>query len=138
VLVEEKNLRLLIDCPDKLLVYGDYDRLMQILINLVKNSIQFTAYGTIRLTGFETETATVIEISDTGQGMTEEELPFIWDRFYKADPSRSKHRSETGLGLSIVKQLVEAHQGTIEAKSTPGVGTTFTLALPKRSAAPAT
>jgi signal transduction histidine kinase len=138
VLVEEKNLRLLIDCPDTLLVYGDYDRLMQILINLVKNSIQFTAYGTIRLTGFETETATVIEISDTGQGMTEEELSFIWDRFYKADPSRSKHRSETGLGLSIVKQLVEAHQGTIEAKSTPGMGTTFTLALPKRSASPAT
>ncbi|MFB6365543.1 ATP-binding protein [Paenibacillus elgii] len=131
VLIEEKRLHILIECEPDLLVYADYDRLMQILINLVKNSIQFTAYGTIRLTGSDTETHTMIVIEDTGRGMSKEELALIWERFYKSDPSRSKSNSETGLGLSIVKQLVEAHAGTIEADSTPGIGTLFTIALPK-------
>jgi signal transduction histidine kinase len=131
VLVEEKNLQIVLDCPPEVTIYGDYDRLTQIMINLVKNSLQFTAYGTIRLTGSETESDTLIVISDTGRGMTSEELTLIWDRFYKADPSRSKERSETGLGLSIVKQLVEAHGGTIEAESVPGLGSTFKLSFPK-------
>ncbi|TVY05561.1 sensor histidine kinase [Paenibacillus cremeus] len=130
VLAEEKKLHLRIECEPSLLVYGDYDRLTQILINLVKNSIQFTEYGTIALKGYETAAATVIEIADTGRGMSKEELALIWDRFYKADPSRSKAGSETGLGLSIVKQLVEAHHGTITAESTPGLGTKFTITLP--------
>ncbi|CAG7650526.1 Sensor histidine kinase RcsC [Paenibacillus solanacearum] len=131
VLVLEKKLRIQIECAPELLVYGDYDRLMQIFINLVKNSIQFTEYGTICLTGRETEQSTIIEIADTGRGMSKEELRLIWERFYKADPSRTKASSETGLGLSIVKQLVEAHGGTIVAESTPGIGSTFTITLPR-------
>ncbi|UUZ90326.1 HAMP domain-containing histidine kinase [Paenibacillus sp. P25] len=132
VLIEEKRLHLLIECPPKLEVYGDYDRLTQIVINLVKNSIQFTDYGSIRLTGSETESAVVITVADTGRGMSAKELALIWDRFYKADPSRSKNNSETGLGLSIVKRLVEAHGGTIAADSTPGLGSAFTVTLPKQ------
>jgi signal transduction histidine kinase len=138
VLIEEKNLRLLIECPKEVAFHGDYDRIMQIVINLVKNSIQFTAHGTIRLIGLETEQHTVIEVADTGQGMSPDELTHIWERFFKADPSRAKQRSETGLGLSIVKRLVEAHRGTIDVVSEPGIGTTFTIRLPKpavRSAA---
>jgi signal transduction histidine kinase len=131
VLLEEKNLRLLIDCPETILFYGDYDRIMQIVINLVKNSIQFIEYGTIRLIGTSTDAYTVIEIIDTGKGMSASELPHIWDRFYKTDPSRSKERSETGLGLSIVKQLVEVHRGEIAVTSESGIGTTFTIRLPK-------
>lgn len=131
VLMETKHLHIIIECEPDLMVYGDYDRLMQIMINLVKNSLQFTEFGSVRLRGMETETATKIEISDTGRGMTSEELSLIWERFYKADPSRSKHSSETGLGLSIVKQLIEAHHGTIEAISTPGIGTTIEIMLPK-------
>lgn len=131
IVLEEKSLPIIIECDPTLFVYGDYDRLMQILINLVKNSIQFTDYGSIRLRGTETETETQIQISDTGQGMSSEELAFIWERFYKADPSRSKSNSETGLGLSIVKRLVEAHQGTIEVQSTPGIGSEFLITLPK-------
>lgn len=130
-LVEEKKIKILLECPEHLVIYGDYDRLTQILINLIKNSLQFTAYGTIRLIGSETASYTHIVITDTGKGMTQEELELIWDRFYKADPSRAKDRSETGLGLSIVKQLVEAHGGTIEVESTPGLGTTFKLSFPK-------
>jgi signal transduction histidine kinase len=131
VLIEAKQLHILIECDEELLVFGDYDRLTQIMINLIKNSIQFTEYGSIRLNGTETATATIIEISDTGRGMTKEELSFIWERFYKADPSRAKSSSETGLGLSIVKQLVESHDGTIVVESTPGIGTRFVIALPK-------
>ncbi|OXM85472.1 sensor histidine kinase [Paenibacillus rigui] len=131
VLIEAKHLRIDIDCDPDLSVYGDYDRLTQILINLVKNSLQFTEYGSIRLKGSDNETETMIEITDTGRGMTPEELSLIWERFYKADPSRTKSSSETGLGLSIVKQLVEAHEGTITAESTPGIGTTIYITLPK-------
>lgn len=134
VLIAEKNLALRIDCPQDLQVYGDYDRLTQILLNLVKNSIQFTEYGTIRLSAWESDTSTMIRIQDTGKGMTPQELELIWERFYKADPSRSKDRGETGLGLSIVKNLVEAHHGTIEVESTPGIGTTFLLSFPKMAA----
>lgn len=132
VLTEEKQLSLLVDCGPEVRVLGDYDRLTQIVINLVKNSIQFTDYGTIRLTGNETDDTTVITIADTGKGMSPEELTLIWERFYKADPSRSKNNSETGLGLSIVKRLVEAHNGRIDVSSTPGIGTTFTIELPRR------
>ncbi|WP_240762629.1 sensor histidine kinase [Paenibacillus thalictri] len=134
VLIEEKKLHIVIECEPQVLIYGDYDRLTQILINLVKNSIQFTDYGTIKLKAAETERSTCIEISDTGKGISKEEQQLIWERFYKADPSRNKNKSETGLGLSIVKQLVEAHQGTIAVDSAPGIGTVFTIILPKGEA----
>lgn len=131
VLIEEKNLRLLIDCPETIRFYGDYDRIMQIVINLVKNSIQFIEFGTIRLIGTDAGDHTVIEIADTGQGIAAADLQHIWERFYKTDPSRSKQRSETGLGLPIVKQLVEAHSGEVAVTSELGIGTTFTIRLPK-------
>jgi signal transduction histidine kinase len=105
--------------------------LIQILINLVKNSIQFTEYGTIQLMATENDEYTIIRVQDSGQGMTRDELAKIWERFYKVDASRSKDRSETGLGLPIVKNLVTAHHGKIEASSVPGMGTVFTFYFPK-------
>lgn len=131
VLIEAKRLQLVIECEPELTIYGDYDRLTQIMINLIKNSIQFTEYGSIRIIGSESEENTLIEVTDTGRGMTPEEMELIWERFYKADASRAKSNSETGLGLSIVKQLVEAHQGTIDVQSVPGLGSTFLITLPK-------
>jgi signal transduction histidine kinase len=131
VLIEEKNLQIQIQCEPDIEVFGDYDRLTQVLLNLVKNSIQFTEYGTIRLSAHLDDKHTILEVADTGKGMSKEELEFIWDRFYKADPSRSKERGESGLGLSIVKRLVEAHQGSIHVKSEQGIGTTFRLTLPR-------
>ncbi|MVP01804.1 sensor histidine kinase [Paenibacillus lutrae] len=133
-LIDDKPIRLEIDCQPDTVIYGDYDRLTQILINLIKNSIQFTSYGTIRLTGTMTASATELSITDTGRGMSTEEMEQIWDRFYKADPSRSKDRSETGLGLSIVKRLVEAHEAQIHVTSSPGSGTTFLLRFPLQEA----
>jgi len=135
LLIQQKNLKIQIQCDPNIEIYGDYDRLTQILINLIKNSIQFTEYGTICLAAQMDETGTIITITDTGKGMTKQELEWIWDRFYKSDPSRSKEQSETGLGLSIVNQLVIAHHGTIEVQSEPGIGTTFRMHFPKQTQA---
>ncbi|BCU82690.1 two-component sensor histidine kinase [Polycladomyces abyssicola] len=127
---EEKGLRLEIDAPRDLMVTADYDRLMQILINLVKNGLQFTEHGWVRVTADKADDGTRIRVEDTGIGMTEEQLTRIWDRFFKADPSRSRQGGETGLGLAIVRQLVKSHGGQIWVDSTPGKGTCFTIWLP--------
>ncbi|MGE6753760.1 sensor histidine kinase [Rossellomorea sp. NPDC071047] len=112
-------------------VHADYDRLIQILINITKNSIQFTSGGTITLSGSSSITETVIEIEDTGIGMDPEEISSIWRRFYKADLSRTNNPyGEFGIGLSIVKQLVLMHEGTIEVFSEKGEGTKFVIRLP--------
>ncbi|OGX61592.1 MAG: hypothetical protein A2189_08430, partial [Paenibacillus sp. RIFOXYA1_FULL_44_5] len=88
--IKEKKLRFVVDCAPSIEVYGDYDRIIQILINIVKNSIQFSEYGTITLQGSEDDAHIFCFISDSGKGMSKEELQSIWDRFYKADPSRSR------------------------------------------------
>ena len=112
-------------------VFADYDRLIQILVNITKNSIQFTQNGDITLRGYEGYKETIIEIEDTGIGISKEEIEHIWERFYKADVSRTNTAyGEYGLGLSIVKQLVELHKGTIDINSEKGQGTTFTIRLP--------
>ncbi|MGR3763039.1 sensor histidine kinase [Rossellomorea sp. NS-SX7] len=112
-------------------VHADYDRLIQILINITKNSIQFTTGGTITLSGTSSSGETVIEIEDTGIGMDPEEIQSIWRRFYKADLSRTNNPyGEFGLGLSIVKQLVLMHDGTIDVFSEKGRGTRFVIRLP--------
>lgn len=131
-LVEQKQLACVSDVEPDMKVFADYDRFIQIMMNLVKNSIQFTNQGTIRLTAYVEEQA-IIKIEDTGIGIAEHELPSIWERFYKVDPSRkSVQYGESGIGLAIVRSLVEAHQGTITVESTLGVGTTFTIYLPHK------
>lgn len=112
-------------------VYADYDRFMQILVNIVQNAIQFTQNGQIRLSIEKGYLETIVRISDTGIGMSEEDVKNIWDRYYKVDPSRKNTKyGESGLGLSIVQQLVKLHKGSIEVESTLGVGTTFSIRFP--------
>ncbi|WP_081638231.1 sensor histidine kinase [Bacillus halotolerans] len=128
---EEKQNKLMIQVEDSVIVHADYDRLIQILVNITKNSIQFTQQGDIWLRGTEGYKETIIEIEDTGIGISKEDIEHIWERFYKADISRTNTAyGEYGLGLSIVKQLVEMHQGTIDIKSEQGKGTTFIIRLP--------
>lgn len=128
---EEKGNAILIEVDEKAIVYADYDRLMQILINITKNSIQFTDEGTITLRGYQTDKETIVEIEDTGIGMDPEEIENIWERFYKAGVSRTNHPyGEFGLGLSIVKQLVLLHKGKIHVESEKGKGTKFTIHFP--------
>jgi signal transduction histidine kinase len=116
-------------CPA---VRADLGRLDQILGNLLSNAIRHTPEGgTIALRASSIEQGTRIEVSDTGEGIPAEDLPYIFDRFWRGDPSRS-HASGggTGLGLAITRQLVRAHGGRIYVESRPGQGTTFTVELP--------
>ncbi len=120
-----------VSSPD-LTVYADYDRFIQILVNLINNAIQFTENGTITLTAHAEVDYTVIKVSDTGIGMAENELPAIWERFYKTDPSRKNNKyGESGIGLAIVKSLIDSHNGKIEVESARDKGTTFTIKFPK-------
>ncbi len=130
---EGKNNRIKLDVPKDLLVFADYDRLMQILINITKNSIQFTENGTIWLRGKAGKDRVIIEIEDTGSGINPADIEAIWHRFYKADLSRTSNPyGEFGLGLSIVKKLVQLHDGEIEVESEEGKGTIFTIQLPAK------
>lgn len=131
---KEKNIQLSIDSS---LGRDDHwkfdpDRMEQILTNLVDNALRHTLEGgMIQLIINETSKGLCFEVKDSGIGIPEEDLPFIFERFYKADKARTRGRSGTGLGLAIVKNLIEAHQGTIEVESNIDQGTTFRFYLPK-------
>lgn len=113
------------------IVYADPDQVAQILTNILANAIQFTTNGIITVAVDEIAGQAHIVISDTGIGMTEDQLGKIWQRYYKADPSRTK-RGESGLGMAIVKQLVSANHGEIKVSSKLGIGTTFEILLPSK------
>lgn len=127
----EKGNHIIVEVDEGVIVHADYDRLTQVLINITKNSIQFTENGMIQLRGYTQNDATIIEIEDTGIGMDSEEVEHIWNRFYKAVDSRTTNSyGEFGLGLSIVKQLVTLHGGKIHVESLKGQGTKFRIELP--------
>lgn len=127
----EKNNQIEIDVNEDVYIFADYDRLIQILINITKNSIQFTENGRIFLRGKWDKEDTVIEIEDTGIGIDPAEVEKIWRRFYKAEISRTSNPyGEFGLGLSIVKQLIHLHNGTVEVMSEKGKGTKFVIRIP--------
>ncbi|WP_336885107.1 ATP-binding protein [Caldalkalibacillus salinus] len=112
----------------------DADRLEQILTNLIDNAIRHTSkHGYVTVSSHEDDQYLYLSVRDNGDGIPEEDLPFIFERFYKADKARTRGKSGkgTGLGLSIVKHLVEAHGGQIQAHSKAGEGTTFSIQLPK-------
>lgn len=116
---------------EQVTVYADYDRFIQVLVNIVQNAIQFTQDGAITLTLHKVAEGAEVTVSDTGIGMTEEQQKNIWDRYYKVDPSRKNTKyGESGLGLPIVQQLVRLHGGKIIVDSTPNQGTTFTIFFP--------
>ena len=128
--VERARLHLVIDVPDDLPeVLADRNRIEQVLLNLVHNAIKFTPPGGVITIGARQEAdALVVEVTDTGVGIAEDELPRLFERFYKADRAR---RSEgTGLGLAITKHIVAGHNGTIAVRSTLGQGSTFAFSLP--------
>lgn len=114
-------------------IYADHDRFIQIMVNVIQNAIQFTQNGKVKVAVQDTASDTVVTVEDNGIGMSEEEQKNIWDRYYKADPSRKNTKlSESGLGLSIVKELIRLHEGTIEVSSKINEGTLFTIRFPKR------
>jgi signal transduction histidine kinase len=130
-LAEKQSITLRLDAPPDLPpVNIDPDRMAQVLGNLITNSLRYTpAKGEIVLDAGRLGEAVILSVRDNGQGMPPDALPFVFDRFYRADASRSR-AEESGLGLAIAKSIVEAHGGTISAESAPGLGTTMTITLP--------
>jgi two-component system OmpR family sensor kinase/two-component system sensor histidine kinase BaeS len=115
-------------------IHGDPQRLRQVIHNLLSNALRYTPKGgrvsvSVRLLGGR-PLQVAVSVSDTGPGIPPEDLPLIFDRFFRGDPSRARKSGGTGLGLVISKELVEAHGGRIWVESTPGQGTTVTFAIP--------
>ena len=120
------------DVPE---VLGDADRLAQVLRNLLSNAIRHTpADGQVAMRVGRSGEQVTIQVADTGSGIATEDLPYVFDRFYRGDKSRSRRGGGAGLGLAITRQLVTAHEGHIEVISTPGSGTEFTITLPAAAA----
>ena len=130
-LAKEKGVHLLVEMNDELIVSFDPDRIEQVLTNLIDNALRHTDEGReVRVIVDADEEVVRISVQDSGSGIPEEDLPFVFERFYKADKARTRGRSGTGLGLAIAKNIVEAHKGTITVHSKLGEGTTFTFTLP--------
>lgn len=117
---------------ENLEVFGDSSILEQAFTNLINNAIKYTPRGgTITITTQKEDDSVKVTMGDTGMGIPEEEIPHIFERFYRIDRERSRKMGGTGLGLAITRWIVEAHDGKIMVKSTPGSGSDFIVILPK-------
>lgn len=114
-------------------VLADYDRIQQVFTNLISNAIKYSNEGgNIRVIIEETKDAGVIRVEDDGIGIAQKDLPLIFERFYRTDRSRNRKTGGVGIGLTIVKTIVQSHGGRIEAKSEEGRGSQFLITLPKK------
>ena len=132
-LAKKRGQTLSADIQDGCEMFADPGKLAQVCYNIIENAIKYTPDGgsvTIRLRRAGRDA--VLEISDTGVGIPEEDLPHVFDRFYRVDKARSRDTGGTGLGLSIVQQIIRLHAGSVTVQSVRGEGTTFTVQLPVR------
>jgi len=129
--MKDKNLTILI-CGNCSNIFADADRISQVVVNLVSNAVKYSNNGgSITINIFETAHSVGFRIIDNGIGIPENELPFIFERFYRADKSRNRNTGGSGLGLAIVKSIVEAHDGKISVESQMNNGSYFEVLLPK-------
>jgi signal transduction histidine kinase len=132
-LAEDRSLSIHVDTQEDVWVSGDRSRLRQVLANLVDNAVKYTpAGGRIELRTACEGPEAVVTVEDTGIGIAPDELPQIWERLYRGDKSRSERG--LGLGLSLVRAIVQAHEGTVTAQSRRGEGSSFQLRLPATTA----
>ena len=128
---KKKNISLVI-AGSSTIVHADKDRLSQVMENLLSNAIKYTPeYGHIRIEVREAEESSIIMIEDDGIGIPEQELSLVFERFYRTDKSRNRKTGGAGIGLAIVKSIVTAHGGTVQAESSAEQGSRFTVTLPK-------
>ena len=128
---KQKNMSLSFYANKHCHVMADKGKLTQILINLISNALKYSRPHdkvTVKIT--QTDSTIVLKVSDTGLGISEEDLPYIFERFYRGDKSRNRETGGSGIGLAIVKSLIVAHHWKIDVESTLNKGTTFTLTLP--------
>jgi two-component system, OmpR family, phosphate regulon sensor histidine kinase PhoR len=121
----------LIPIKTGLQVYGDKERLKQVMTNLITNAVKYTETGTVEVGVIEEESKCKIYVRDTGIGLSEKDAARIFERFYRVDKDRSRAVGGTGLGLAIVKHIVDAHGSKTEVKSELGVGSEFSFYLKK-------
>jgi hypothetical protein len=134
----EDGPQLRLECPEQLpLVFADIDRVEQVLVNLLGNALTYTKAGSITVQAWqESERASTrvprlwIAVTDTGIGIAPQDLPHVFERFWRAEKSRNQHTGGTGIGLAISKRLIELQGGEIEVESQLGVGSTFRFYLP--------
>lgn len=118
--------------PEAFFVVADKIKIRQVLINLLTNSVRYSDEGgAVTVSFFDIQDSILIEVNDNGIGIEEKHLKHLFDRFYRVDPSRSRKFGGSGLGLSIVKHILEAHNQSINVRSTIGVGSTFAFTLKK-------
>lgn len=129
--IEEKNLELAVNIPEEqLMVLADQDRIAQVVTNLLDNAVKFCEmHGTLKLWVYCADGKVHVNISNTGEIIPEQDLPFVFDRFFKVDKSHNRKSPGTGLGLSIVKKILLQHGQDIWVNSRPGMGTVFTFTL---------
>ena len=128
-----QGVRLTLTAASPLPVTGDRDRLIQLLVILLDNAVKHTPSGGSVNLSFQSHSGQArLVLTDTGCGISPQDLPHIFDRFYRADTARSGPERGSGLGLSIARWIAESHRGSIKAQSVPGKGTTFTVTLPLR------
>jgi heavy metal sensor kinase len=131
LLIEDKNLSIVCHCSERVVVHGDPARVKQVIVNLLDNAIKYTpSGGKIEVRAGKRSGKAWLEVSDDGIGIPAASLPHIFERFYRVDKARSRELGGAGLGLSIVKSIVAAHNGQVTADSTEGRGTRFTVELP--------
>lgn len=129
--LQMKNIKAVITGPN-VKVMADQDRITQVIVNLLSNAIKYSEHnGTITMEVFEDGSCAGFAILDQGIGIPEEELPYIFERFYRADKSRNRLTGGSGIGLAIVKSIVHAHGGAVEVESKVNEGSCFTIKLPK-------
>ena len=131
----DRSISLVVECPPDLVATVNGPLLEQAVINLVDNAIKCSEPGKTVWLEAARDAGPTLRVRDEGCGIAAEHLPRLFERFYRVDKARSRQQGGTGLGLAIVKHIVQAHGGTVAVKSTPGVGTTFTLHLPPEPAA---
>jgi signal transduction histidine kinase len=130
--VTDKGLELSVDLPaEPARAFFDSDRMQQVVYNLLENAIRYTEPGgKIRVSLGASPTEVRIDVSDNGIGIPEANLPFVFERFFRSDRARRAHPGGSGLGLSIVKWIIDAHKGRVEVRSKVGEGSTFSVVLP--------
>jgi signal transduction histidine kinase len=130
-IAELKNIDLTMQSSDVIEILGDKERIVQLLVILLDNAIKYTPEGGTIMVGVHKKyNAAEIVVKDTGIGISSEDLPHIFDRFYRADKARAGKDRGTGLGLAIAKWIVEKHSGSIRAESTTGAGSMMVVTLP--------
>ena len=132
-----KNLKAFVDVSDDCsIIHCDEGRLREIFDNLLDNAVKYSGKGDdINLGAQRRDSEIALSVSDTGVGISQEDLPRIFERFYRADKARSRRLGGTGLGLAIVKHIAQLHGGRVEAESELGTGTTIRVILPIASQA---